>query len=571
MRAAIYARYSSESQRQESIEDQIFTCRRLAREKGFTVLDDHIYTDYAQSGASKDRIGLNELIAASTGKPFDVVLVDDLSRLARDNFLMLSVLAEFQYVGVSVISVADNLDSSDEDSALGIQIRGIFNELQLRDLKKKTLRGLVGQKQRGFSAGERTFGYTSVPSGKTITDKKGRTRPEGYKHEIEEREASVVLRIFQAYVNGQSITGIVKLLNEEGVCGYQNVKKNWGTTTVGRILSNEKYIGKWVWNKSESRRDPKTGRRKQFPKPESEWIVTQDESLRIVPQELWDATQRKRQSVKKTWPSKKGERGFGKTQGSCQTHYPTHLLAGAMTCGSCGGNISQVSGKNGGYYGCANARKKSCDNKVLVRRSLVEKIVINEVRKQISSPEKIQYLLEKVEAEVSNLYSDIPDSIRHKESELRSEEKRLANYINFIGDGNASRMLNQALLESEQKVDALQSELDSLRQARDNIFQAPPIEWIEDRLSKFSNLLELNTSDSALALRELLGSIKLEAQHPDVGRPYYVAHSSINALTLTEPLPGEKNLDNGSNSFHWWARQDSNLRPMDYESTALTN
>ena len=185
-----------------------------------------------------------------------------------------------------------------------------------------------------------------------------------------------------------------------------------------------------------------------------------------------------------------------------------------MTCGSCGSNISQVSGKNGGYYGCANARKKSCDNKVLVRRSLVEKIVINEVRKQITSPEKIQYLLEKVEADISNLYSDIPDSIRLKETELRSEEKRLANYINFIGDGNASRMLNQALLESEQKVDALQSELDSLRQARDKVFQAPPIEWIEDRLSKFNNLLELNTSESALALRELLGPIKLEAQHP---------------------------------------------------------
>ena len=122
MRAAIYARYSSESQREESIEDQIFTCRRLAREKGLTVLDDHVYTDYAQSGASRDRIGLNQLIDASAGKPFDAILVDDLSRLARDNFLMLSVIADFQYQGIRVISVADNLDSNDEESTLGIQI-----------------------------------------------------------------------------------------------------------------------------------------------------------------------------------------------------------------------------------------------------------------------------------------------------------------------------------------------------------------------------------------------------------------------------------------------------------------
>ena len=124
------------------------------------------------------------MIAAGKDRSFDVVLVDDLSRLARDNFLKLSVLADFQYAGIRAISVADNLDNDDDESTLGIQIRGIVNEMQLRDLKKKTLRGLIGQKQRGFSAGERTFGYTSAPSGKIVTDKKGRSRPEAYKIEI---------------------------------------------------------------------------------------------------------------------------------------------------------------------------------------------------------------------------------------------------------------------------------------------------------------------------------------------------------------------------------------------------
>ena len=269
MRAAIYARYSSESQRQESIEDQIFTCRRLAREKGFTVLDDQIYADYAQSGSHKDRRGLSEVITASANKPFDVILVDDLSRLARDNFLMLSVLADFQYVGIRDISVADNLDSNDEESTLGIQTRDIFNELQLRDLKKKTLRGLIGQKQRGFSASERTFGFTSIPSGNIITDKKGRTKPEGYKFVIEPREADVVLRIFREFADGQSLTSIVKTLNKEDVRGRKNEKKNWATNTVGRILLNEKYIGKWVWNKSESRRDDLWKLRRYY--QSSEW------------------------------------------------------------------------------------------------------------------------------------------------------------------------------------------------------------------------------------------------------------------------------------------------------------
>ena len=134
MRAAIYARYSSENQRPESIEDQVSACRRLAKEQGLVVLDDHVYADQAQSGARSDREGLCALVAAARAGLFEAVLVDDLSRLARDNYLMLSVLADFQFEGVRVISVADGLDSGDEDSTLAIQIRGIYNELQLQDL-----------------------------------------------------------------------------------------------------------------------------------------------------------------------------------------------------------------------------------------------------------------------------------------------------------------------------------------------------------------------------------------------------------------------------------------------------
>ena len=58
-----------------------------------------------------------------------MVLVDDLSRLARDNYLLLSILAQLRFNGVHVISVADGLNSGDDEAALGIQIRGIFNEL----------------------------------------------------------------------------------------------------------------------------------------------------------------------------------------------------------------------------------------------------------------------------------------------------------------------------------------------------------------------------------------------------------------------------------------------------------
>ena len=78
MRAAVYARYSSENQRPESIEDQIAACRRLARDRAFAILEDHIHSDQAQSGARRDRLGLSALIAAANSRQFDIVLVDAL-------------------------------------------------------------------------------------------------------------------------------------------------------------------------------------------------------------------------------------------------------------------------------------------------------------------------------------------------------------------------------------------------------------------------------------------------------------------------------------------------------------
>ena len=115
-----------------------------------------------------------------------------------------------------------------------------FNELQLQDLKKKSMRGMVGQKQRGYSTGERTFGYTSVPIGEFRLDSKGKERPDGYKHVIDPRESAIVLRIFELYRSGSSINKIVTVLNQEGVPTRNNSSKAWSVGTVSRIVNNEK-------------------------------------------------------------------------------------------------------------------------------------------------------------------------------------------------------------------------------------------------------------------------------------------------------------------------------------------
>ncbi len=561
MRAAVYARYSSENQRPESIEDQIGACRRLASQRGFGVVEDHIYADQAQSGARRDRQGLSALVAAAQSGQFDVVLVDDLSRLARDNYLMLSVIAELHFEGVRVVSVADGLDSEDEEATLGIQIRGIFNELQLRDLKKKTLRGQRGQKERGFSVGERTFGYRSVPVGTIRMDKKGRPRPEGYRMEIEPREAAVVLRIFKAYADGLSLTRIVCTLNEEQVPGRMRSAKGWSPATVSRLLDNEKYVGRWVWNKTESRRDPRTGRRRRFNKAESEWVVQEDQSLRIVPEALWEQVRARRQEVRRSWPGGKGRRGFSREQRGREQHFPTHLLSGSMVCGRCGATIAQVSGKAGGYYGCLGAAKGACENKALVRRKLAETVILKAVREQLDQAEHIRYLLGRVEAEVAKLYAHIPETVRTKEAELDAEERRLANFVDFIGEGRGSQALGKALVETERRVEALREELQGLRRGSEKVFQAPPVEWIEERLAGMQEVLERRTERSGLLLRALLGKIELEPTKGQIGGPYYVARTSLDTLALLTSPPGQNDPEGGSNSLRWWRRRESNPRP----------
>ena len=112
-------------------------------------------------------------------------------------------------------------------------------------------------------------------------------------------------------------------------------EKPLGNTSIGeRILRRTKYIGCWVWNRTGSRRDPRTVRRRVYTKPESEHLVFEDETLRIFPQALWDAVQAQLKDVAKVWPGGQ-RRGFSDGQRSRSEVYPTYLFDGMLRCASC--------------------------------------------------------------------------------------------------------------------------------------------------------------------------------------------------------------------------------------------
>jgi hypothetical protein len=232
-----------------------------------------------------------------------------------------------------------------------------------------------------------------------------------------------------------------------------------------------------------------------------------------------------------------------------------------MVCGSCGATIAQVSGKSGGYYGCLAATKGACDNKTLVRRTLAEKVILGAIQEQIGDTDHIAYVLQRVEEEIAKLRSDLPDRLKLKDAELTAEQRRLANFVDFIGEGRRSQALAKALVETERRVGQLTDEVDALRRSREKIFRPPPIEWIKDRLTNVQQVLEQRTARSAQMLRGLLGPIRLELVTPDIGGPFYRAVATLDALALIEePPPGTA--EGGSNSLQRWRRRELNPRPQ---------
>ena len=563
MRAAVYARFSSENQREQSIEDQIRVCREFAKRDGITVLENHIYFDEAQSGSVRARPGLEALKRAAEDKQFDAVLVDDSSRLSRDNQHFNTLLCLFQYWGVSLISVSDGLDMREEHAKVAYQFRGIINELYLTDLKKKTHRGQMGQVLRGFSVGCRGYGYTSAPEGEAKYDKKGRLRADGFKLVVVPEEARIIQRIFRDFIAGKAITKIAKELNEERVPTKVRLKGGWNVSTLSRILKDEKYIGRFVWNRTTTVKDPLTGKMKQVDRPRDEWVVQERPDIRIVSEEEWNAAQARWREVEGVFPRKKGKKGFQAQRKSYVDLHPTHLLSGALKCGACGGAIALVSGKGSGYYGCLNASRRSCDNKVLIARKRLEDKFLAQLNEAVLKPEVLAAVYERTAKKIKAMFAHVPEELRLKKVELNRAETRVHNFIEFIASGRATPALAEALAQAEEQVKSLRADVASMEAAGREAFTPPPRAWIEGRVRELRQLLAQRTEQSALALRRLTGPVALTPEHPEVGRPYFRVRCKFETLNLLQVADG------GSNSLQWWRRRESNPGPQGIRSTLV--
>ena len=543
MRVAIYARYSSENQSEKSIDDQVRVCQRYIESNHLIFDEKHIYSDQAISGSVINRPGLLALEKAIENKEIDAVAVDDLSRLSRSNHQMLTLVNKFNFHQIQIISVSDGIVTDDDNSKLGIHIRGLINELYLDDLRKKTMRGLEGQRLRGYTTGESVYGYKSVPVGELRLNKRGQPKYEGMVHKIIEEEASIIRRVYAEFIEGKSIHAIVQGLNGDKIPTKKNQSGGWANSTISRILKNEKYAGHWTWRKTKNVRDPMTGKSKKVDRPEKEQMVCFKEDLSIIDSGTWEKSKQRWTALEGSWPMRTPSQKASETQKSYVHSNPTHLFAGQLQCKCCGGAIVQVCGKSGGYYGCHNAKRKSCSNKLTIPRKRLEEILLDHLKKQFLTAENLKYVYDNLEKEIAKTLGEVPEELKQKRNQHEKIQTELQNLLNFIKNGNFSKVVSEALADAEGRSDKLKSEMQALEFQKNNAFKAPAKEWIEFRLDNFLETLNKNTTASALALKDVLGTIELE---PVLGscaiesgkliqnRAYYLAHTNIETLALLD-------------------------------------
>jgi len=235
-RAAIYTRYSCDMSRPQSLEDQERGCREYAETQGWIVLDDFVRSDAAMTGRKlKNRIALESLIADAQLKPrpFDVLIVDELSRLARKLKDVLSMAEILRHFGVKIYVLAQKLDSDDQNFGTLITMYGMMDEQNSAHMRHRVLRGQEGRIRDGFLTGSRCFGYRGMPvQNMERPDLQGRAGLKGVKWEVIESEAATIRRIYELFANGHSAYQICLKLNEENVPAVRKARIGpFGTLT----------------------------------------------------------------------------------------------------------------------------------------------------------------------------------------------------------------------------------------------------------------------------------------------------------------------------------------------------
>lgn len=430
--AVAYARYSSAGQRDVSIEQQLRDIRAYAEREGFSLV--HEYADHAKSGFHNTaaRADFLAMLAAADKGLFDTIIVWKVDRFGRNREEAAIYKAQLRRAGVSVLYAMEPIPAG----AAGVLTEGMLEaiaEWYSRNLSENVTRGMNDNARKCIHNGCRVFGYQRGPD--------GRLQP------IPE-EAAAVRSVFLRYGQGFSAARIAAELNATGMKTARGCP--FTPQAVLRLISNERYIGTYVWND----------------------VRIPGGIPAIITAEEWEAAQRMKQKT-----------GRHIEQGSTD-----FLLTGKVFCGHCGDAMTGDSGtsKNGAthYYYTCHGRKsgKGCKKKS-VRKDYLEDLVLRFIVDQcLTGPEREKIADAIIEAQKKQ---DHASPLAAMEKEYTETQKKIDNINRAIESGIWNSSTSVRLKTLEDAADDLRQNIDKLRYAQAQLLTRDRVLFFLDKMARY--------------------------------------------------------------------------------------
>lgn len=542
MKAALYARYSTESQSADSIEDQLRVCERLAERQGFAVVER--FSDAAISGGTSERPGYQALLAAARARRFKIIVAEDTSRLWRNLAEQWRAVAELLDAGVHIVT--QDIDTRSENFKILLSVHGAMADVYRDQIAYRTRRGLEGRARQGKPTGGRAYGYIAARDARSG------------KREIHSEQAETVRRIFTWYAGGKSPRWIAAELNRLEVPSpgaswnrtserlHAKRRRGWVSTAIHGdrtrgtgILNNRVYIGEVLWNRSTWKRSAADSKQRRWQLNDAAQVVThREDRLRIVPQSLWDAAKARQQAVQGMTVKLRGALKRGRL--------PRHVLSGLLTCQQCGGAFRCVNGRE---YGCASHRdggEAGCTNSVRVRIDLAETKLLGRLVEEMLSPEGVALLERRIRERVRSANHAPRETPKPQAAQVAKKRAEIDQLRALMKAGTLSQAVAQSAIDTaEDEIHAIER-LQPAKEEKDTarIIRMLPsaARVLRERIG--GGNLGLRDPRSIVQGRNTLfamfgGKVPLRPAQVRPGeKPYLIARIGLNRLILLEAAAG---------------------------------
>lgn len=441
IRGVIYARFSTEMQRDESIDAQVRAVQEYANRNDIVIVDQ--YVDRAKSATTDNRPAFQQMIADAAKNKFEVVLVHKLDRFSRNRNDSIAYRMQLKRHGISLISALEYIDEDSPESIILESVLEAMAEYYSRNLAREVEKG----KRENALKGKHVGGVPPLGYDLERTTMKLLLNP---------KETECVKLIFKMYLEGKGYSKIIDELNLFGYTTKSGMK--FGANSLQSIIRNPKYSGVYTYNRSASK-DVDGKRNGSRYKDDDEIIKIDGGVPAIVSKEDFEIAQEMLKTRKLKIGSYKAKE--------------VYLLSGRIDCGECGSTYTGNSRRSRPYHPlfvsyrcCRHNKKVKCTNRE-IRRELLEAIVFDNLAQKVFDPELIPQLTKAYKNYLTSRHSDTIARLEGYTRQLKDIDKEIANLVSFIAKSGSDSVAS-TLTQMEAKraeiayaIDKINDELDA--------------------------------------------------------------------------------------------------------------